>query len=73
MEPTTHALTIASRAHEMIFDKYMRGQAEHGGLLWRKTGIIDMAIEEAVDQVIYLLTLRDQIAQAGVTLGDLSE
>lgn len=57
----------------MILTKYAAGQAEHGGQLWRKTGIIDMAIEEAVDQVIYLLTLRDQLVAAGISLGDLSE
>lgn len=71
--PSSHAFALADRAHEMILAKYERGQREHGGRLWRKAGIIDMAIEEAVDQVIYLLTLRDQLAEAGIVLGDLSE
>lgn len=71
--PSTHAAGIANRAKRMILDKYMAGQREHGGELWRKQGIIDMAIDEAVDQIIYLLTLRDQIAAAGIVLGDLPE
>ena len=40
--------------------KYARGQAEHGGNLWEKPGLLDHAIEEALDLVIYLLTLREQ-------------
>lgn len=70
---TEHAQSVANEARALIIDKYARGQREHGGELWRKQGIIDMAIEEAVDQVIYLLTLRDQLAEAGVRLGGLSE
>ena len=73
LTPPVHARDIADEARRLIFAKYIRGQHEHGGELWRKAGIIDMAIEEAVDQVIYLLTLRDQIAEAGVTLGNLEE
>lgn len=60
-------------ARQLIYAKYMDGQQEHGGRLWRKRGIIDMAIEEAVDQVIYLLTLRDQMADAGFAPGDITE
>ena len=71
--PENHAALVADEARRMILTKYERGQREHGGELWKKKGLIDMAIEEAVDQVIYLLTLRDQIAAAGITLGDLSE
>lgn len=71
--PASHALDVADEAHRMILAKYAAGQREHGGLLWKKRGIIDMAIEEAVDQVIYLLTLRDQLAEAGVTLGHIDE
>lgn len=69
--PRSHAAEVASKASRLIYAKYMAGQEEHGGELWRKQGIIDMAIEEAVDQVIYLLTLREQLA--GLRLGDLSE
>lgn len=41
-------------------DKYTRGQVEHGGNLWEKGEVflLDAAIEEAIDQVTYLLTLK---------------
>jgi len=41
--------------------KYVTGQKEHGGNLWEKEGLLDMAIDEAIDQVIYLLTLKKQL------------
>lgn len=71
--PASHARDVANEARNLILDKYLKGQREHGGELWRKRGIIDMAIEEAVDQIVYLLTLRDQLAAAGFTPGDISE
>ena len=40
--------------------KYEAGQAEHGGNLWERPGMLEHAIEEAIDQVIYLYTLREQ-------------
>lgn len=41
--------------------KYRAGQKEHGGDLMHNNAlvIIDMAISEAVDQVVYLETLRE--------------
>ena len=56
-----HRASIRRRAGRLIDEKYIKGQKEHGGRLWTKPGLIDMAIDEAVDQVIYLLTLKDQI------------
>ena len=40
--------------------KYALGQQEHGGSLWEKPGMIEHAIEEAIDLVVYLYTLREQ-------------
>ena len=40
--------------------KYDAGQQEHGGNLWEKRGMIDNAIAEAIDLVVYLYTLREQ-------------
>lgn len=40
--------------------KYRTGQEEHGGNLYEKTGLVAMAIEEAVDQYTYLTTLEQQ-------------
>lgn len=59
-EQQLHALTIAKEASDRIVSKYLKGQEEHGGNLWDKTAeqLIDYAIDEAVDQVIYLITLK---------------
>lgn len=44
--------------------KYRKGQAEHGGNLINMPvlELIDSAIEEAVDQFVYLTTLRNKLA-----------
>ncbi len=44
--------------------KYRAGQAEHGGNLFDMDTIqlLDCAIEEAIDQVVYLITLRQKLA-----------
>lgn len=41
--------------------KYRAGQEEHGGDMWTKKGMLTHAIQEAIDQVVYLYTLRDQL------------
>lgn len=56
-----HLKTILKDFCDLASKKYVAGQKEHGGKLWMKAGIIDMAIEEAIDQVIYLFTLKWQI------------
>ena len=45
----------------LLRTKYISGQEEHGGKLWLKTNLLDEAINEAIDQVVYLLTLRQQL------------
>lgn len=40
--------------------KYQAGQEEHGGELWEKPGMLEHAIEEAIDLVVYLYTLKEQ-------------
>ena len=44
----------------MVDHKYRKGQAEHGGQLWLNPSLLDNAIDEAIDQVVYLLTLKEQ-------------
>ena len=59
-----HALGIANRFHSMILAKYAAGAKEHGGNIWERYSeleLIDSAIDEAIDQATYLLTLRDKI------------
>lgn len=41
--------------------KYEAGQQEHGGNLWQKAGLLDHAIQEILDLVVYLYTLREQL------------
>jgi hypothetical protein len=55
-----HLAEIKAEAARLIDKKYRAGQEEHGGFLpWKGTRfLLDSAIEEALDQVVYLLTLR---------------
>lgn len=68
-----HIKQILNEFSQIASKKYMKGVKEHGGHLWEKKGLIDMSIEEAVDQVIYLLTLKKQIEDSKVKLGDKDE
>lgn len=72
-EQENHLQNIKTAFLKAVDIKYRHGQEEHGGNLWKKKGLIDMAIEEAVDQVIYLLTLKKQIEDSGVELGEKEE
>ena len=65
--------SIKERFVGWLDKKYRKGQKDHGGNLWKKKGLIDMAIDEAVDQVVYLICLRDQIEESGAQLGTIDE
>lgn len=58
-----HLLQIQMAASDMLEAKYRRGQAEHGGSLWGAptAKIVESSLEEATDQLTYLLTLRQQM------------
>ena len=60
-EQNEHLARVKTNFTELATDKYIKGQSQHGGNLWEKKNLIDMAIDEAIDQVIYLLTLKEQI------------
>ena len=62
-EQESHLASITKRFHELCDKKYRAGQAEHGGNLWEVPigGLLDAAIDEAIDQVVYLLTLKDRL------------
>jgi len=60
-EQEAHLTKILEQFKNDCSKKYRNGQAEHGGNLWNKVGIIDMAIEEALDLYVYLVTLKDQL------------
>ena len=55
-----HLRRILSQFNADARSKYENGQREHGGNLWEKPGLLENAIEEAIDQVVYLYTLREQ-------------
>lgn len=57
-----HMEHIVAVASDKIKQKYQRGVAEHGGFLPDKPNLIDEAIDEAIDMVVYLITLKDQIS-----------
>lgn len=60
-EQEAHLSHVIDVFIDKVEKKYRKGQREHGGNLWEKMGIIDCAIEEALDQVVYLVTLKDQL------------
>lgn len=55
-----HLYRILEQFNNEAAAKYQAGQEEHGGELWMKKGLLDKAIEEAIDLVIYLYTLKEQ-------------
>lgn len=62
-EQEAHLSLVQKRFMQVSEVKYRRGQKEHGGSLFEKSDefLLDAAIEEAVDQVIYLLTLKEKL------------
>jgi hypothetical protein len=64
-----HLTRINNESCDLADVKYRKGQAEHGGNLFDLTSLqlADMAIEEAIDQVVYLITLRDKLRHPGQT------
>ncbi len=72
-------MTLPQRAHvqeiivkfaESVYKKYAAGQKEHAGDLWKKSIVLDELINETLDLVVYSHTLRSQLEDAGVKIGD---
>lgn len=63
MTPEKHGKQIGDSVKRELVAKYIKGQQEHGGHLWEiPTPLInDMAIEEAIDQAVYLKTMQQQL------------
>jgi hypothetical protein len=61
-EQESHLERVRVQVLADIDAKYRQGQAEHGGNLWEKPGLLDEAIKEAIDLVVYLYSLREQRA-----------
>lgn len=64
-----HINAITRSFKKLATEKYAKGVKEHGGNLWEVSGLIDMALDECIDQYIYLTTLKSQIIKSEVVLG----
>lgn len=80
MEPgqEQHLATICKEFESLVTKKYRAGQAEHGGNLYDVPvmSLLDYAIDEAIDQVTYLLTIKQQLnsrTAAGMLSGPTGE
>lgn len=60
-EQELHLQRIKDQFLKDVDAKYRKGQAEHGGNLWLKPGMLDMALDEIVDLYVYMVTLKEQI------------
>jgi hypothetical protein len=62
-EQEEHLKRIKTNFTSKVDAKYRKGQEEHGGNLIYSSALrlINMAIEEAIDQIVYLETLAEVI------------
>lgn len=74
-EQEAHLQRVISEAKIAIEDKYRKGQAEHDGNLFEKTvsELINEAILEAIDQLVYLLTAKDVLDKTKIELSPESQ
>ena len=58
-----HLCNLLNRPVELMDRKYTEGAIKHGGDLLDKTPsqLVDEAIGEAIDQLVYLLTLKEKL------------
>ena len=61
----SHLARVKGEFVALVDAKYRAGAAEHGGelLALPDLTVLDLAIEEAVDQGIYLLSLKEKLAR----------
>ncbi len=60
-----HLARVKQEFLALVDAKYRAGAREHGGELLEvpDLAILDFAIEEAVDQVVYLLSLKEKLTR----------
>jgi hypothetical protein len=58
-----HLNYIKEQFELQVDSKYRKGQEEHGGDLWELDllSLLDNAIQEAIDQFTYLMTIRQKL------------
>ncbi len=54
-----HIKQIGQEFYKLMSEKYRKGAKEHGGRLWQKTNMLEEAINESIDLIVYLLTLKN--------------
>jgi hypothetical protein len=61
-----HLEFLKRRFADIVDPKYRKGAKEHGGNLWQMGNekLLDCAIDEAIDQLVYLLTLKVQLYES---------
>lgn len=59
-EHEAHLERVKNRFLEDVDRAYREGAKQHGGRLWRKPGLIRMAMKECVDQYVYLEAMLEQ-------------
>ena len=68
VERERHLERILDASEGLINEKFRRGQSEHGGNIWEKPGMLQHAMEENADQVVYLYTLEGQMSALAFAL-----
>lgn len=65
-DQSAHVTRIGKQFCMEMAEKYTRGQKEHGGNLFDMPihDLLENAIQEAIDQVVYLLTIREGLQGA---------
>jgi hypothetical protein len=61
----SHLARVKKKFVELVDAKYRAGAAEHDGelLALPDLSILDFAIDEAIDQVVYLLSLKEKLTR----------
>lgn len=64
-EQEAHLQHIKDEFCRAVDAKYRNGQREHGGNMWRMPvlSLVQNAMDEAVDQYVYLRTMRDKLIE----------
>lgn len=58
-----HLARVQERFSQLLDAKYRAGQAEHGGYMWRKKGMLNNMLEETLDMAVYVCTLEEQLEE----------
>jgi len=62
-EREAHLGRVITWFNDHATPKYRKGQKEHGGSAWEKSGMFRNLCEEAVDFVVYLETIEEQLRE----------